>query len=65
MNKEKQTPEQRREALRRKELNKPSSSIRGSNLSELVGSLGWRATGILIMLIVSGLLIYAVLFASI
>ncbi|MBE4909872.1 hypothetical protein IMZ08_17695 [Bacillus luteolus] len=64
MNKEKQTPEQRREDLRRKELNNPPSSLRGSNLSDLVGSLGWRGTGILIILVVLGVIIYAVFFAN-
>jgi hypothetical protein len=59
---DKVTPEQRREGLRQKELNNPSSSIQGSNLSDLVGSLGWKGTGILILLIVVGFIVYTVFF---
>jgi len=35
--------------LRQKELEKPSSSIHGSNLSDLVGGLGWKGTGVIIL----------------
>lgn len=42
MEKEKDTPEIRREKMRQEELKNPSSSIHGSNLADLVGGLGWR-----------------------
>ncbi len=35
MNQDKETPEERRERMRQKELENPSSSIQGSNLSDL------------------------------
>jgi hypothetical protein len=62
MSKDIETPEQRREELRQKELDNPSSSIHGSNLSDLAGSLGWKGTGILILLIIVGFIIWAVFF---
>ena len=50
--------------IKQKELWKhaPSSSIHGSNLSDLVGGLGWKGTGILILLAIFGFIIYAVFF---
>ena len=54
MGKDKERPEVRREKMRQKELKNPSSSIRGSNLGDLVGGLGWKATGILILVIIIG-----------
>lgn len=62
MGKNNETPEERRERLRQKELNNPSSSIHGSILSDLVGGLSWKGTGILILLIIAGFIIYAVFF---
>ena len=56
------TPEIRREKMRQEELRKPSSNIHGSNLSDLVGGLGWKGAGILIFLTILGLIIYAVFF---
>ncbi|WP_425442101.1 DUF6366 family protein [Sediminibacillus massiliensis] len=38
-------PEERRERLRQKELNNPSCSVHGSNLSDLLGGLGWKVVG--------------------
>ncbi|WP_156856023.1 DUF6366 family protein [Oceanobacillus sp. AG] len=52
MNKDKETPEMRREKLRQEELKKSSSSIQGSNLADLVGGLGWKGTGILILILI-------------
>jgi len=46
-----ESPEERRERMRREELKKPSSSIHGSVLSDLVGSLSWKGTLIIIILI--------------
>lgn len=62
MDKDKETPEMRREKMRQEELKNPSSSIHGSNLSDLVGGLGWKGTGILILLAILGFIIYAVFF---
>ncbi|MDX8363211.1 DUF6366 family protein [Cytobacillus sp. IB215316] len=60
MSQDKETPEERRERMRQKELKNPSSSIHGSNLSDLVGSLGWRGTGILILVIIMGFIIVSI-----
>ncbi|GFZ89891.1 hypothetical protein GCM10010978_31290 [Compostibacillus humi] len=62
MDKDKETPEMRREKMRQEELKNPSSSIHGSNLSDLVDGLGWKGTGILILLFILGFIIYAVFF---
>ena len=62
MGNEKETPEERRDRLRQKELNNPSSSIHGSIPSDLVGGLGWKGTGIIILLLIVGFIIYAVFF---
>jgi len=62
MSKENETPEQRRERLRQEELKKPSSSIRGSNMSDLVGGLGWKGTGIIILILILAFVVYAVFF---
>ncbi len=59
MNENRETPERRRERLRQKELQRnPTGSMndafnRGGagNLVDLVGSLGWKGTGILIIII--------------
>lgn len=52
MNNNKETPEELRERLRQEELKKPFSSIHGSTLSDLVGGMGWRFTGIIILLLI-------------
>lgn len=62
MSKNIEKPEQRREELRQKELDSPSSSIHGSNLSDFAGSLGWKGTGILNLLIIVGFIICVVSF---
>ncbi|WP_222928573.1 DUF6366 family protein [Oceanobacillus piezotolerans] len=54
MGKDKETPEVRREKMRQGELKKPSSSIHGSNLADLVGGFGWKGTGILILVLMIG-----------
>ena len=53
------SPEERRERIRQKELRHPSSSIHGSNLSDLVGGLGWKGSGILILVLIVAFVIYA------
>ncbi|MFS0658661.1 DUF6366 family protein [Niallia alba] len=62
MHKEKDTPEIRREKMRQEEMKHPSSSIHGSNLADLVGGLGWKWTGILILVIIVGFILYGVFF---
>ncbi|WP_099159587.1 DUF6366 family protein [Virgibacillus ndiopensis] len=62
MGRENETPEERRERMRQEELKNPSSSIHGSGLSDLVGGLGWKGTGILILVLIIGFIIYAVFF---
>ncbi|MGY0693720.1 DUF6366 family protein [Virgibacillus sp. FSP13] len=70
MGKEQETPEERRERLRQQEWkNNPTGNLndslnRGANgsLVDLVGGLGWKGTGILILVIIFGFIIYAVFF---
>lgn len=59
MNKDKETPEARRERLRQEELKRnPAGSIHGGGLHDLIGDLGWKGTGILIIVIIVGIIIY-------
>jgi hypothetical protein len=51
---DKESSEIRREKIRQKELKNPSSSIHGSNLADLVGGLGWKVTGALILVLIIG-----------
>ena len=60
MNQYKETPEEKRERIRQKKIKNPSSSIHGSNLSDLVGGLGWKGTGILILVIIIGFIIASI-----
>lgn len=61
MSEDKETPERRRERLRQEELKKsPSSSVHGGGLADLVGSLGWNGTGILILVIIIGFVVAAI-----
>ena len=62
MSRDNETPEDRRERLRQEELRKPSSSIHGSGLPDLVGGLSWKGTGILILVLILGFIIYAIFF---
>ncbi|QKY70762.1 DUF6366 family protein [Lentibacillus sp. CBA3610] len=67
---DKESPEQQRERLRQQELeNNPTGNLNDSfnranngSLADLVGSLGWKGTGILILVIILGFIIYSVLF---
>ena len=66
----KETPEHKRERLRQEELKRnPTGSMtdafnRASSggLADLVGSLGWKGTGILISVIIIGVIIVSVFF---
>ncbi|MBT2667235.1 hypothetical protein J7J00_17250 [Bacillus sp. ISL-4] len=63
MSEDKETPERRREKLRQEELKRnPSSSVHGGGLADLVGSLGWKGTGILILVIIIGFIIVSIFF---
>lgn len=62
MGRDNETPEERRERMRQEELENPSSSIHGSGLPDLVGGLGWKGTGIIILVLLIGFIIYAVFF---
>ncbi|MEC2075589.1 DUF6366 family protein [Metabacillus fastidiosus] len=65
MNKDKETPERKRERLRQEELKRnPTGNMNDAfnrtetgNLVDLVSSLGWKGTGILILVIIIGFLI--------
>lgn len=67
----KETPEDQRERMRQQEWkdktptgNLNDSFHRGShgNLIDLVGSLGWKGTGMLILVLLLGYIIYALFF---
>ena len=61
--KDKESPEEIRERLRQEELKRnPAGSIHGGGLQDLVGGLGWKGTGLLILLIIVGTLIYLAFF---
>lgn len=65
MSQDKETPERRRERLRQEELKRnPSGNMNDAfnraetgNLADLVGSLGWKGSGILILVIIIGFII--------
>lgn len=61
LNKKKESPEELRERMRQEELKgNPAGGIHGGGLQDLVGGLGWKGTGILILLlIVIGVLYFA------
>lgn len=60
---QKESPEKTRERLRQEELRRnPAGSIHGGGLQDLVGGLGWKGTGILILLIIVGSIIYLAFF---
>lgn len=64
----KETPEQKRERLRQEELkrnptgsmNDAFSRLNSGGLADLVGSLGWKGTGILILVIIIGVIIASI-----
>jgi len=62
MSREEETPEERRERLRQEELRHPSSSMQGSNLTDLVGGQSWKSTGIILLLLVVILLLLFLFF---
>ena len=63
MTKDKVGPEERRERLRQEESKRnPAGGIQGGGLQDLVGGLGWKGTGILILLLIVGTIIYLAFF---
>ncbi|PWU67617.1 MULTISPECIES: DUF6366 family protein [Gracilibacillus] len=65
-----ETAEQKRERLRQSELkNNPTTNVsdgfsraQNGSLVDLVGSLGWKGTGILLIIMVVGFIIFLVFF---
>lgn len=70
MNMESKTPEDQREHLRQEELKKnPTGTLNdsmnrgdGGNLPDLVGGLGWKGTGIGILVLIVGYVVYKLVF---
>ncbi|MGG3928002.1 DUF6366 family protein [Metabacillus fastidiosus] len=68
MNKEKETPERKRERLRQEELKRnPTGNMNDAfnrtetgNLADLVASLGWKGTGILILITIIGFVVASI-----
>jgi Family of unknown function (DUF6366) len=66
----KETPEQKRERLRQEELKRnPTGNMNDAfnransgSLVDLVGSLGWKDTGILILVIIIGFIVASLFF---
>lgn len=69
MNERKETSEEKRERLRQAELKKTTGALsdginRGENgnLADLVGDLGWKGLGILIIAVIVGYVLFKVFF---
>ncbi|MFJ7362520.1 DUF6366 family protein [Peribacillus frigoritolerans] len=66
MNNHDETPEEKRERLRQEELKKnPIGTLKdgfNGNLADLVGSLGWKGKGILIVVLIVGYVFYELFF---
>ncbi|MBP1970501.1 hypothetical protein J2Z83_002622 [Virgibacillus natechei] len=71
MSSDNETPEERRERLRQEEwknnnpggvFNDATNRTSNGSLVDLVGGLGWKGTGILILVLIVGFIIYAVFF---
>ncbi|WP_438349968.1 DUF6366 family protein [Paenibacillus sp. FA6] len=70
MDSQTETPEKKRERLRQEELkNNPFGAFNDGvnraeygNLADLVGGLGWKGTGTLILILIIGYVIYKLLF---
>ena len=70
MHDNKETPEQKRERLRQEEmkrnptgnLNDAFNRANSGGLMDLIGSLGWKGTGILILVIIIGFIIASFFF---
>ncbi|WP_407270747.1 DUF6366 family protein [Radiobacillus sp. PE A8.2] len=63
MRREKENPERTRERIHQEELKRnPAGNIHGGGLPDLVGGLSWKGTGMLILIMILGFIIYAVFF---
>ncbi|MEN1968381.1 DUF6366 family protein [Lentibacillus sp. N15] len=62
MDRDNEIPEEKRERMRQDELKNPSSSIHGSGLPDLVGGLGWKSFGIVILILIMCFIVYTVFF---
>lgn len=63
LNHDKESPEERRERMRQEELKgNPGGSSHGGGLQDLIGDLGWKGTGLLILLIIVAVAIYLAVF---
>ena len=70
MNNRQETPKVKRERLRQKELkNNPHGALsdginraENGNLADLVGDLGWKGSGILIIVLMAGYVVYKLYF---
>ncbi len=68
LNKDKETPARKRERLRQEELKRnPTGNMNDAfnrtetgNLADLVSSLGWKGTGILILVIIIGFVVASI-----
>ena len=66
----KETPEEKRERLRQSELkNNPTGSLHeglnresNENLTDLSGGMGWKGTGVLILVLFFGYILYNLIF---
>lgn len=66
----KETPDRKRERLRQKELKRnPTVSLNDAfnransgSLVDLVGSIGWKGTGLLILVLIMGVIIASIFF---
>lgn len=63
LNKEKESPEELRERLRQEELKgNPAGGVHGGGFQDLVGGLGWKGTGILILILLIATVLYFAFF---
>lgn len=70
MNNRQETSEEKRERLRQEELKKnPYGAFRdglsrgeNGNITDLIGDLGWKGTGILIIVLIVGYVLYKLLY---
>ena len=71
MNNKQETPKEKRERLRQKELVKnPGGALRdgfsrgeNGNLTDLTGGMGWKGTGLLIIVLIVGYVLYKMFFS--
>lgn len=70
MSNQSKTPEERRERLRQEELKRtPTGNLNDSfnkadtgGFVDLVGSLGWKGTGVLLLVLIVGYVLYKLIF---